>query len=83
MGWASPQDWEVGDLSDAHHRVPLLRKLSRIRIAPQNFLRTLLDCGVQPRRLPVPSAMGAQFEVAQNSANRLALIARMIWRFTA
>src|SRR5271154_1043715 len=64
------QDLEGWDLIDTYHPDPLFRKSSRIRIAPKDLLRPLLEPGVQPSRLPIPSPMGLQSDIMQKAANR-------------
>jgi hypothetical protein len=64
------QDLEGRDLIDAHHPDALFGKANRISIAPKDLLRPLLEAGVQPSRLPIPSPMRLQIDVAQDAANR-------------
>src|ERR1700684_1856799 len=60
------QDLEGRDLIDTHHPDALFGKPSRIRVAPKDLLRPLLEPGIEPRRLPVAGAMGLQIDLAQN-----------------
>src|SRR5271165_2028375 len=63
------QHLEGRDFIHAHHPDALFRKSSRISIAPQDLLRSLFEPGVQPRRLPIPSSMGLQIDVVQDTPN--------------
>src|SRR5271168_2514626 len=54
------QDLEGWDLIDTYHPDPLLGKPRRICIAPKDLLRSLLEPGIEPRRLPVACAMRLQ-----------------------
>ena len=58
------------NLIDTHHPDALFGKSRRIPIAPKDLLRPLLELGVEPRRLPVPSPMRLQIDIMQNAANR-------------
>src|SRR5208283_637648 len=64
------QDLESRYLIDTHDPDALLGKSRRIRIAPKDLLRPLLEPGIQPRRLPIPSPMRLQIDIMQNAANR-------------
>src|SRR5262249_53013359 len=63
------QDLKGWDLIDTHHPDPLFGQSRRIRIAPKDLLRPLLEAGIQPSRLPIPRPMGLQIDVMQNAAN--------------
>src|SRR5450759_1211292 len=57
------QDLESRDLIDTDHPDALVGKSSRIGIAPKDLLRSLLEAGVEPSRLPIPSPMGLQLSL--------------------
>src|ERR1700683_503066 len=64
------QDLEGRNLVDTHHPDALFGKPSRIRIAPKDLFRPLLEPSIEPRRLPVAGAMGLQIDLAQNVSHR-------------
>src|ERR1700683_297486 len=64
------KDLEGRNLIDTHYPDTPLGKSSRIRIAPKDLLRPLLEPGIKPRRLPVAGAMGLQIDSAQNVSHR-------------
>src|ERR1039458_9979529 len=51
------QDLRGWDFIDTHHPDALFRKPSRISIAPKDLLRSLLESGIQARRLPIAGAI--------------------------
>src|SRR5512135_1653808 len=60
------QDLAGRDLIDTHYPDALFGKPRRIRIAPKDLLRPLLEPGIHTSRLPVAGAMGLQINSAQD-----------------
>src|SRR5882672_11511987 len=64
------QDLKGWNFIDTDDPDALFGKPRRIRIAPKDLLRPLLEPGVEARCLPVTCAMGLQIDIVQNPANR-------------
>jgi len=61
---------EVGRLIDGHGPDVLAGQTPRIPVAPEYFLRTFLEAGVQANGLPVAGAVRPQVHVARDPLDR-------------